>query len=117
MDEARSETVVPAAPDEAWEAITDPERLEQWLADEVELELEPGGDLTIRTGEEERTGFVEEVDAPRRLVFWWAADEAESTRVEIELEPDADGTRVLVVETRPLAALGTVAEPLALAAA
>jgi uncharacterized protein YndB with AHSA1/START domain len=102
MEQAESEVVVPASPEETWEAITDPERLGEWLAEDAEFELRPGGDLTIRFDDGERTGFVEEVDEPRRLVFWWSADEAESSRVEIELEPEPDGTRVRVVETRPL---------------
>lgn len=102
MDQADSEVLVPASPEETWEAITDPDQLREWLAEGAEVELRPGGDLRIPLDDGERTGFVEEVDEPRRLVFWWSADEAESSRVEIELEPDADGTRVRVIETRPL---------------
>ena len=111
MEEARSETVVPVSVDEAWESVTEPELLEEWLGDEVAIELEPGGEVTVRQGEEERTGFVEEVTAPRRLVFWWATGGSESTRVAIDLVPDDGGTRVRVVETRPLAALGGAREP------
>ncbi len=70
MDEAGSDVLVPASPEETWEAITDPDQLGEWLAGEdAELDLVPGGDLRI----DERDGFVEEVDAPRRFVFWWAA--------------------------------------------
>jgi uncharacterized protein YndB with AHSA1/START domain len=103
VDSAERDLVVPASPEETWEAITDPDRLGEWLGEDAELDLRPGGDLTIRVDEDdERTGFIEEVDEPRRLVFWWSADEAESSRVEIELEPAVDGTRVRVVESRPL---------------
>jgi uncharacterized protein YndB with AHSA1/START domain len=102
MDTATSETVVPATPEETWEALTEPERLEEWLAEDADVDLRPGGDLRIGLEEGERAGFVEEVDEPHRLVFWWADGDEESTRVEIELEPDADGTRVRVVESRPL---------------
>ena len=98
MDVAESETVVPASPEETWEAITDPERLGEWLGEGADVDLRPGGDLRI----DERDGFVEEVDEPRRLVFWWAAPGEESSRVEIDLEPEPDGTRVRVVESRPL---------------
>ena len=105
MDEASSETVVPVSVDEAWESITQAEQLEQWLGDDVDIELEPGGEVSVRDGEEERTGFVEEVAAPRRLVFWWSTEGEDSTRVAIELEPADAGTRVRVVESRPLAVL------------
>jgi uncharacterized protein YndB with AHSA1/START domain len=99
MDEAGSDVLVPASPEETWDAITDPDRLAEWLAgDHAELDLVPGGDLRI----DERDGFGEEVDEPRRLVFWWAPPHEESSRVEIELEPEPEGTRVRVIETRPL---------------
>jgi uncharacterized protein YndB with AHSA1/START domain len=102
MDQAESEVLVPATPEEAWEAITDPERLGDWLGDDAEVQLRPGGDLRIDLADGERSGFVEEVTEPRRFVFWWAAPDEQSTRVEIELEPEPDGTRVRVVESRPL---------------
>jgi uncharacterized protein YndB with AHSA1/START domain len=105
MEQTQSDTTVEAPPEDVWEAITDPNQLAEWLGDDVELELEPGGELKLTTAGAERRGFVEEVDAPRRLVFWWSADEADSTRVEIELEPDGEDTRVRVVESRPLAIL------------
>ena len=105
MDRAESEVLVPASPEETWEAITDPDQLSEWLAEDAEVELRPGGDLRIGLDDGERSGFVEEVDEPRRLVFWWAPDEDESSRVEIELEPEPEGTRVRVIESRPLADL------------
>ena len=49
-----------------WEALTDPELLAEWLADEVALELWPGGEASFRTGEVTRTGWVEEVAAAGR---------------------------------------------------
>jgi uncharacterized protein YndB with AHSA1/START domain len=73
----------------------------EWFGEVAELDLEPGGDLTIG----ERSGFVEEVVEAERFVFWWAAEGEESSRVEIDLEPAVGGTRVRVVETRPLTAL------------
>ena len=104
-DAAVSETTVPASTEETWEAITDPDRLGEWLGDVTELELEPGGDIAVDVGDERREGFVEEVSEPRRLVFWWSSEEAEASRVEIELQPDGSQTRVRVVESRPLVVL------------
>src|SRR5947208_387171 len=37
------EIVFPAPPEEVWEALTEPERLEEWFANEVELDARPGG--------------------------------------------------------------------------
>lgn len=95
---AESETVVPASPKETWEAITDPG---QWLAEDAEVDLRPGGDLVIG----DRSGFVEEVVEAERLVYWWGSEGEESSRVEISLSSVVDGTRVRVAETRPLTAL------------
>ena len=38
-------------------------------------------------------------------MFWWSAPGEDATRVEIELEPDAERTRLRVVESRPFALL------------
>lgn len=105
IDETSSELTVPASAEETWDALTDPERLAEWLADDAELDLRPGGELTVRVDDERRSGFFEEVEPPRRLVFWWGPDGDEPTRVEIELEPDGEDTRVRVVESRPLQVL------------
>jgi uncharacterized protein YndB with AHSA1/START domain len=101
VETAETETVDPASPEETWEAITDPEHVGEWFGEDADLELRPGGDLQIG----DRSGFVEEVVESERFVFWWAADGEESSRVEIDLEPAVGGTRVRVVETRPLTAL------------
>lgn len=98
--EVERELVVPDEPERVWETLAEPE----WLGANASIELRPDGD--VRVGD--RSGFVEEADAPRRLTFWWSAEGEESTRVELELLPDLDGTRVRVVESRPLAALDLV---------
>src|SRR5215203_3281099 len=67
------EIVLPVERERAWELMT--EEPEQWLADEVELEPEPGAPLRATwDGGEERTGVVEEVEPGRRLRFRWDDD-------------------------------------------
>jgi uncharacterized protein YndB with AHSA1/START domain len=96
--EIEREIVVPEAPDEVWEALTEPERLEEWFAQEAQLDARPGGEGVFRWGDgDERRGVVREVEEPERLVLDW--DDGGS--VAIELEPAEDGTRVRVVETSP----------------
>ena len=94
----RKEIVLPADRDEVWDALTDADRLEDWFANDVELDLRPGGGASFRwaTGEE-RHAVVTEVDPERRLAFDW---EDEGT-VEFTLDDDADGTRLVVVESSP----------------
>ena len=42
------ETVVPASPEEVWEALTEVPLLEEWLAPGVELEAREGGEVHVR---------------------------------------------------------------------
>jgi uncharacterized protein YndB with AHSA1/START domain len=92
------EIVLPATREDVWEALTEPERLEDWFANDVELDLRPGGGATFRwSNGEERQATVIEVEPERRLAFAWEDD----GEVEFTLEDDADGTRLTVVESSP----------------
>ncbi|MGH3073062.1 MAG: SRPBCC family protein [Gaiellaceae bacterium] len=93
--EVTREVVLEAPLDEVWDALTVPEQLEEWFANDVELELEPGGDGIFRwsDGEEQRV-VVEEVVTRRRFAYTW-----DDGRVAIEVEEIDEGTRVIVTET------------------
>ena len=94
----RKEIVLPATRDDVWGALTDEDRLEDWFANDVELDLRPGGGASFRwSNGETRTATVTEVDPERRLAFEWD-DEGE---VAFTLSDDVDGTRLTVVETSP----------------
>ena len=94
----RKEIVLPAPREDVWDALTDSERLEDWFANDVELDLRPGGGASFRWGDgEERHATVTEVDPERRLAFDW---EDEGT-VEFTLADDPEGTRLVVVESSP----------------
>jgi uncharacterized protein YndB with AHSA1/START domain len=94
----RKEIVLPATRDDVWEALTDEDRLEDWFATAVELDLRPGGGASFRwSNGEERHATVTEVEPARRLAFDW---EDEGT-VEFTLDDDVDGTRLVVVESSP----------------
>ena len=93
------ETLVEASPEEVWEALTEEDRLEEWLAPEVELEPFEGGEITVRDGEEERSGTVETVEEEERLAFTWSRPGQGESFVEFTIEPLPGGTRVTVVET------------------
>jgi uncharacterized protein YndB with AHSA1/START domain len=98
MPTVQREVTLPVEPDRAWELITDPDELEGWLADEVELEPEEGGEVRVSWDDGERfAGVVEEVEPGRRLAFRWGAERGDS-RVEWTLTPVPAGTRLVVVE-------------------
>src|SRR3954468_24335563 len=94
----RKEIVLPATRDDVWEALTDEDRLEDWFANDVELDLRPGGGASFRwSNGEERHATVTEVEPERRLSFDWDAEGS----FEFTLDDDADGTRLVVVESSP----------------
>ena len=93
--EVTREVVVPAPPEEVWQALTEPERLEEWFANEVELDLRPGGAGRFRWNDgDERCAVVREVEPGERLVLDWD-DEG---RVVFTLEEVPEGTRISVRE-------------------
>jgi uncharacterized protein YndB with AHSA1/START domain len=122
------ELLLEASPTEVWQALTDRRWLTEWLADEVFLELRPGGEAWFRFGETVRSGWVEEISPPDtepspadvppsrpgaepsgRLAFWWADDDEPASRVELAVTAEEPGrTRLRVTETRPLEVLDLV---------
>ena len=94
----RREIVLPAPREDVWEALTDAERLAEWFANDVDIDLRPGGGASFRwSNGEERHATVTEVDPERRLAFDW---DDEGT-VELTLEEVEEGTRLLVRESTP----------------
>jgi uncharacterized protein YndB with AHSA1/START domain len=105
------EIVFPESPGEVWEALTEPERLEEWFATEVELDAQPGGAGVFRWGDgDERRATVREASEAERLVLDWDDD---GGRVVLELDEVDGGTRLRVVESTPQ--FGTALELRALA--
>jgi uncharacterized protein YndB with AHSA1/START domain len=96
--EVTREIVFPVAPEEVWEALTDPDQLEEWFANDVELDPREGGEGVFRWDDgEERHATVVEAAPNERLVLDW---DDEGT-VELTLEEVEEGTRLLVRESTP----------------
>ena len=76
--EVTREVVLEAPLEEVWDALTDPDQLEEWFSEDGE----------------ERHVVVEEVETRRRVAYTW--DEG---HVAIEVEEVEGGTRVVVTET------------------
>jgi uncharacterized protein YndB with AHSA1/START domain len=97
----RVEDVYDATPEELWSAITEPERLANWVADVT-------GDLTV--GSTVQATFTSSWEGPvridvcqphQRLLVTMNPGEPDETVVEAVLTPEGDRTR-LVVEERGL---------------
>jgi uncharacterized protein YndB with AHSA1/START domain len=93
------DVVLPVTRERAWELITEPDELEEWLADEVEFEAEEGAPLRVTWDDgdtrDSRDGVVEAVEPEERVVFRWGG-----SRVEWRLDDHPDGTRFTVTEHR-----------------
>jgi len=93
------EIEVDASPEEVWAALATQEGRERWLQ------------------EPERDIHIEVLDAPHRLVWWWAGAQEPATRVEFlvlagtEMDPS---TRVVVTESTPSFPLAELAASFAL---
>ncbi len=111
--EVEREAVLDAPAEEVWEALTDERLLGEWLAEEAELEPEPGGRASFRFADgTEKEGTVLRVEEERELAFTWARPGEPETEVELTLVPLVSGTRLVVVERA-----GAVAAPTAFAGA
>jgi len=109
--EVTREIVFPVPPAEVWEALTDPEQLEEWFANDVELDPTEGGEGVFRWDDgEERHATVVEARPTERFVLDW---DDEGT-VELSLEEVEEGTRLLVRESTPQFATALALRALAL---
>lgn len=95
MPVVNREVVLPVPRERAWELITEPSELEEWLGEEVEFEPLEDAPLRVTEGGETREGVVEEVSDLERIVFRWG-----DSRIEWALEDAPGGTRFVVTEHR-----------------
>src|SRR5438874_7695033 len=110
--EVTREIVLPAPREEVWAALTEAERLEEWFANDVELDAREGGEGIFRWDDgDERRAVVEEIDEERRLALRFEDDGL----VELELD-DADGGGTVLVVTESMPTFGPALELQALCA-
>jgi uncharacterized protein YndB with AHSA1/START domain len=86
--------------DKVWRAVTEPEHLLAWFPTTIDGERAAGADLTFRFPHEdapEMKGTMLAWDPPRLMELRWGDDDV----LRIELAPDADGTRLTLVDVFP----------------
>lgn len=100
-DPLRNELRIAAPPEVVFPYFTDPARMVSWMGVAALLDPRPGGTFRVEAnGRDVVIGEYLEVDPPHRVVFTWGFEGAEpfvepgSTRVEVTLESDGDGTRL-----------------------
>jgi uncharacterized protein YndB with AHSA1/START domain len=96
------EVEIAASPETVWEFLVDPEKIARWFGNRAWVDPRPGGQYRVDVidGHIANGEFVE-LDPPRRLVhsFGWEPKGGQenavppgSSTIEIELEPNGDGT-------------------------
>ena len=95
---------IAARPETVFDFFVDPEKMVQWKGRKADLDPRPGGTYRVEINEEAiARGEYVEIDAPSRVVFTWGWEGQESgvhavppgsSRVEVDLIPDGDGTIV-----------------------
>jgi uncharacterized protein YndB with AHSA1/START domain len=95
---------IAARPETVFDFFVDPEKMVRWKGRRAELDPRRGGVYRVEINDQAvARGEYVEIDAPNRVVFTWGwegQDTGEhavppgSSRVEVELTPDGDGTLV-----------------------
>jgi uncharacterized protein YndB with AHSA1/START domain len=94
----RMESVFDTDPDDLWDAMTDPQRLERWIA-KVDGDLRVGGVVHARfTSGWEGPGRIEVCDAPHRLLARMSPDTPEETVIEATITPEGSASRLVLEE-------------------
>jgi uncharacterized protein YndB with AHSA1/START domain len=98
------EVRIAARPETVFEFFVDPQKMCEWKGRKAELDPRPGGTYRVEINDQAiaRGEFVE-IEAPSRVVFTWGWEGQQSgehavppgsSRVEVDLIPDGDGTLV-----------------------
>jgi len=100
----RFERELPHPPERVWKALTERAELSAWHPTPFELEPRPGGTFHVdfQNDKDIVDGRFVEVIPSRRVVFTWGWRDNPvvppgSSTVEIDLEPDGQGTRLRLV--------------------
>ena len=98
------EVRIAARPETVFEFFVDPAKMVQWKGRKTDLEPRPGGTYRVEINDQAiASGEYLEIEAPTRVVFTWGWEGQESgefavppgsSRVEVDLMPDGDGTLV-----------------------
>jgi uncharacterized protein YndB with AHSA1/START domain len=99
----RFERLLAFSPPEVWSALTEPERLREWLT-EATVVPGPEGSITLDFGSDGGTegGRITDWDPPRALAYEWnfVGEEPSHVRFELTAVSDGSATRLVLEHTR-----------------
>src|SRR4029077_18947430 len=75
-DSIEREVLIDAPVEVVWSIVTEPEHIGGWFSESAEVDLRPGGDLTLTWGELGTvSATVERVERPHVFSFRWVSPE------------------------------------------
>lgn len=101
-DEVRKQLEIEAPIERVWDALSTPDGLLRWFpTHRAEIDLRPGGRLSLVWADDADEGVLEAVEPPHRLVFRWrpAGRGRPYTTVSIVLEDLRGRTLLTLVES------------------
>jgi uncharacterized protein YndB with AHSA1/START domain len=91
---------LPAPPDRLWSRLVDGAFLSTWFERPVRLDARVGGRIELDDGDGSvRWGTIEVLEPDHAIQWSWRTDDGDPSLVRIDLEPDEEGTRLVVNET------------------
>ena len=88
---------------DVWDAITNPDRLAQWL-DDTTLDLRVGGAFVVHFGDAPMRGTITDLEPGTLIAYSWHEGRPDASHVRWELSDDGEGTRMRLIHTRLAAA-------------
>lgn len=98
MKDFKKYYLIPAPPEDIYNAITNPVTIELWTGDPAEMSTEPGSEFSMWDGS--IVGKNLEFEPDKKIVQqWYFEGQEEPSIVTIKLHPDKNGTSVEVRHT------------------
>lgn len=91
MKDLKKYYVIPAPPDEVYQALTNPISIQLWTGEEAQMTTEPGSEFSLWEGSIVGKN-LEFIDGKKIVQQWYFGDQPEASIVTIILHPDKHGT-------------------------
>ncbi len=99
--ELRFERLYKQSVDTVWQALTNPDRIEEWLG-VADVDLRVGGRfMLLEVGGQGIAGVILELEPPRLLEYTWDSAEWTGGPVRYELSTEPAGTRLVFTHIHP----------------
>lgn len=90
--------ILPATPEEIYNALTNPLSLQLWTGEKAEMSTEPNSEFNLWDGS--ITGVNIEFTENKKIVQqWYFGEQTDASVVTIKLHPDGDKTSVELIHT------------------